>query len=76
MAEDGVGSGDPAVTGKREIESSAHAVAFNRGDYGSGITGDRMHQRLSHRGECVGVRTCERGDFVKVGSNGEVVPAT
>ena len=30
MSEDGVGRGDPAMTGEREIQSSAHAVAFDR----------------------------------------------
>src|ERR1035437_3576687 len=40
MSEDGVGSGDPSVTGERKIKTSSHAVAFDRGNDGGGITGD------------------------------------
>src|ERR1035437_5949343 len=43
MSEDGVGSGDSSVTGEREIEASAHAVAFDGGDGGRGIAGDCVH---------------------------------
>ena len=32
MSKDGMGRGDPAVTGEREIETSAHAVAIDGGD--------------------------------------------
>ncbi len=48
MTEDGVGRGNPALTGQREVQTSAHAVAFNRGDDLRGIAGNGVHQRLSH----------------------------
>ncbi len=54
MSEDGVGRGDPAVAGERKIKTSAHAVAFDRGDDGGGIAGDCVHQCLSHGGEPIG----------------------
>ncbi len=71
MSEDGMGRSDSAVTGEREIKTSAHAVAFDRGDDGSGIAGDRVHQRLSHDGELVGLGAAERGDFIQVGADRE-----
>jgi hypothetical protein len=40
MSENCVGRGDPAVTGEREIKTSAHAVAFDRGNNGGGIADD------------------------------------
>jgi hypothetical protein len=71
MSEDGVGCGDPAVTGEREIKTSAHAVAFDRGDDRHGIAGDCVHERLSHARELVGFRTGQCGDFVQVGADRE-----
>ena len=68
MSKDCVRSGDPPVTGERKIKPSAHAVAFDRGDDGDGIAGDRVHERLSHGGELAGFRAAqwEGGDFVEV----------
>jgi len=71
MSEDGVGRCDPAVTGERKIKTSAHAVAFDRGDDGEGIAGDCVHECLSHGGELVGFGPGERGDFVQVGADRE-----
>jgi hypothetical protein len=47
------GRGDAAVTGEREIGASAHAVAFDGGDDGGGMAGDRVHQSLNCGGEIV-----------------------
>jgi hypothetical protein len=71
MSEDGVGRGDPAVTSERKIQTSAHAVAFDRGDDGGGIAGDCIHECLPHGGELAGfaARQCQCGDFIQVGAN-------
>ncbi len=66
MAKNSVGRGDPAVTGEREIETSAHAVAFDRGHDRRGIAGDGVHQRLSHGREFISLRAGQRGDFVQI----------
>src|SRR5208337_4814879 len=63
MSEDGVGRGDPAVTGEREIKTSAHAVAFDRGNDGGGITGDCVHEGLSHGGELASCGAGQHGVF-------------
>ncbi len=71
MSEDGVGSGDSAVTGERKIQTSAHAVAFDRGDHRRGIAGDGVHQRLAHGGKLIGFGAGQSGDFIQVGANRE-----
>ncbi len=71
MSEDGVGRGDPAVTGEREIKTSAHAVAFDGGDDRGGIAGECVHECLSRGGELVGFGTGQCGDFVQVGADRE-----
>lgn len=71
MSKDGVGRGDPAVTGEREIETSAHAVAINGGDDGDGVAGDCVHECLSHGGELAGFGAGQCGDFVQVGADRE-----
>src|SRR5208282_6014558 len=71
MSEDGVGCGDPAVTGEREIKTSAHAVAFDGGDHGGGIAGECVHECLSHGREPIGFGTGPRSACVKVGADRE-----
>jgi len=46
MAEHRRGRGDPAVAREGEVQSSAHAVAFDGGDNGGRIAGDRVHECL------------------------------
>ena len=72
MAEDRAGRGDPAMTSEGKVESSTHAMAFDGGDYGSGIAGDCVHKFLSQSGKFVRFRAGERVDFVEVGSGGKV----
>jgi len=69
VSENGVGSGDPAVTGEREIKASAHTVAFDGGNDGGGIAGDCVHERLSHGGELIGLGAAEGSDFIQVGAD-------
>ncbi len=57
MAEHRVGRGNSVMASEREVESSAHAMAFNGGDYGSGKSGDGIHQSLTHLREFVGFGT-------------------
>lgn len=71
MAENGVGRGNTAMARKSKVKASAHAVAFDGGDHGRGIGGDRVHEGLSHEGKCVRFGTGELGDLVEVGSDGE-----
>jgi len=73
MAKDGAGGGDAAMAGQREIESSSHAVTFDRGDDWSGEAGDRTHQRLSYLGELIGFGTGQLGNLVEVGTCREVM---
>ena len=73
MAKYRAGSGKSTMTGEGQIESSSHAMAVDRSNYKSRITGDGVHERLAFRGESVGFRAGERGDFVEIGSNGEIV---
>jgi len=67
MSEHGVRRGNSAMTSQREIKTSAHAVAFNRGDHRSGIAGDGVHERLSHGRKLIRLRTGQGGNFVQVG---------
>jgi hypothetical protein len=69
MSKDSIGSGDPTVTSEREIETSAHAVAFDHGDDRRWIADDRVHQRLSHGGELVSFGPGQWGDFIQVGTD-------
>src|SRR5208282_2675141 len=71
MSEDGVRCGDPAVTGEREIETSAHAVAFDGGDDGGGIAGECVHECLPHGGETIGFGTGQCCYFFKFGAHRE-----
>jgi hypothetical protein len=71
MSEDGVGRGDPAVTGEREIKTSAHAVAFDGSDDGDGIARECVHESLPHGGEAIGFGTSQCSDFVKIGADRE-----
>jgi hypothetical protein len=71
MAEDGVRPGDPARTSQRQIESSAHAVAVNRSNCGSGEAGDSVHQALAHLREAKCLASVQVGDFKEVGTGGE-----
>jgi len=74
MSEDGLGCGDPAVTGEREVETSAHAVAFDGGDDAGRIAGDCVHQCLSHGGELVGFGTGQCRDLMQVGADRKKLP--
>lgn len=71
MSENGVGRGDTGVAGQREIESAAHAVAANCGDYGLGAIFDHTHYRLSERGKSEGFDGGECGNFHQFGAGGE-----
>ena len=71
MSEDGVRSGDSTVTRECEVETSAHAMAFDGGDDRGGIGFDCVHEPLSEGGELVGFRAGQRIDFVQVGADGE-----
>ena len=73
MAKHRVGRGNSAVAREREVESSAHAMAFDGSDDRGGVACDRVHERLSHGGELVGLGPGQRGDFVQVGADGEKV---
>lgn len=57
MAKHRVGRGNSAMTGERQVESSAHAMAFDGSDDRSGKRRDGIHQSLTHLGECVGFGT-------------------
>jgi len=74
MSEHGVRGRDPAVTGDCKIKSSAHAVALDRSDDRSRITGDCVHERLSQGGKFVGFGAAQSGDFVQIGADREEQP--
>ena len=74
MSEHRVRRGDPAVTCQRKIKPSAHAMALDRSDNRSGITGDCVHERLSHSGELVAFGASQDGNFLQIGANGEKMP--
>lgn len=74
MSENGMGTCNPAMTGKYEVKSSPHAVAFDGSDYRRRVTGDKVHERLPHDGEFISIRTRESGNLVEVSANGEKLP--
>ncbi len=67
MSERRVRRSNSSVTGQREIKTSSHAGAFNRGDDRSRVAGDGIHERLSHGGKLVGLCAGQGSNFIQVG---------
>ncbi len=71
MSEDGVRGRDAVMTGQRQVESSTHAVAMNRGIDRGGKPGDSIHEVLPHSGECDRGGAGERANFREIRPRGE-----
>ena len=71
MAKYRAGRGNSTMANEREIESSAEAWAFDRGDHESGKGSDRVHQSLSHLRERAGFACSKSRDLVEVSSDAE-----
>jgi hypothetical protein len=69
MSENCVRGCNSAVTRKREVDTSAHAMTFDSGNDGSGIDADCVHQLLADGGERVGLWTGQGVDLVQIGAD-------
>jgi len=73
MSEDCVRPGNSVPAGKRQVETSAHAVAVNRGNRWGREVGHGLHQPLAHQCEAKGVGAVQSSDFAQIGAGGEEV---
>jgi hypothetical protein len=72
VTEDGVGRGDAAMAGKREIEASAHAVAGDGRERWGGELLDHIHQLLTRMREGQSVPPAQLRDLIQISSCGKV----
>jgi hypothetical protein len=73
MSENRVRCGNPMMTSEREIESPAHTMAFYGRNHWPRVSGDRVHEGLSHSREVAGFLAVEGSNLIEVGSYGEKV---
>ena len=68
MPEDRGSGGDAQIACERQIESAAHAVAFDGSDDRRGVSIDCLHQPLPCRGERERVSGLQRADLLQIGA--------